>query len=81
VLVPTVTFTESALSTFFALNSLPDSGLLQPASATFRGGQAVRLYADPGTIISCLSITPGPNPIPIALFISCNISGYSASLP
>jgi hypothetical protein len=71
---------ESGSQNNFVANTLFDSGFLQPSQADFEGGQSVRLYADPGTVISCAAATHGPNPSS-GLGMFCFISGYSVLLP
>jgi hypothetical protein len=61
------------------LNSLFDDGVGQPSNAVFEGAQALRLYADPGSVITCFGETQHANPhVEFTLF--CAISGYSVKL-
>jgi hypothetical protein len=80
VLATVVSTTESGALNLFVPNNILDSGMLQPSAASFRAGQVVRLYADPGTTINCAGLTQRTNPS-TTLFFGCSISGYSVSLP
>lgn len=62
----------------YSLNPIFDSGLAQPAVSVIQGIQPLRLYADPGTAISCELRTRGPNSF---LQTTCAFSGYTVSLP
>jgi hypothetical protein len=63
----------------YGLNSLIDDGTGQPTEAFFQGAQALRLYADPSSVIECTGFTKGANPT-TGLGLSCIFSGYSVKL-
>jgi hypothetical protein len=79
VLIPEVNTVASGVSSFFLPPPMTDSGFDQPSNPHFQGGQSVRLYADPGSVISCTAATPHVNPTFLSL--DCFIWGYSVSLP
>jgi hypothetical protein len=64
----------------YPLNNLFDIGIEQPVLALFAGAQALRLYADPGSVISCFSQTKELN-LQKGLRLGCAFSGYSVKLP
>jgi hypothetical protein len=72
--------TTSGVAHFYLLDSLADDGASQPSISRFAAIQPVRLYADPGTAMSCEGDTHAANPVN-GLFVGCIISGYSVSLP
>jgi hypothetical protein len=79
VFVPQVTTSESGVEYIFKPAPMTDSNLNQPFSAYFQGAQSSRLYADPGSVISCLGTTPRSSVSTIAIL--CSYSGYSITLP
>jgi hypothetical protein len=81
VLVPQVITFESGVQNTFNPNPMTDSGFFQPSAAFFQGGQTVRLYADPGSVITCAGVTRGANPVGVGLVVDCFFSGYSVTLP
>lgn len=80
VFVPDITTTAAGVQQTYSLNPIPDSDLTQPRAASYTGVQSLRLYADPGSVISCHAFTPHPNPSQSFSF-SCAISGFFVTLP
>ncbi len=64
-----------------AFGTVQDNGLDQPGLSYFESTSAVKLYADPGTSITCLVQTKGSNPGPNLSLDFCVVSGYFVTLP
>jgi hypothetical protein len=59
------------------LNPVFDSGEAQPSEADYSTAQPLRLYADPGSLVSCFVETK----VGFPLNTECVFSGYLVSLP
>ena len=64
------------VTTAIELNPVFDSGFGQPVASDFSTAQPLRLYADPGSILSCFFLTKQGS-----RQAECVFSGYLVSLP
>jgi len=77
---PSLSTTTAGAATTFDLGEVQDAHSNLRADPGFLTTQAIRLYADPGSVIGCsglvLSLAPGTE-----MTLTCTLSGYWVSLP
>jgi len=78
--LPELTTTSAGTEASFAWDAVTDVGFGQPKFSEFAWAHSMRLYADPGTSLSCQVGTAAANPETL-LVLNCHLSGYWVSLP